>query len=333
MKTTKNERNRIHQEEEDRGEHSIPTEGIDQLVLFGQNDQNLRLIESLTGCQIYVRDARLKLVGGRHEVKQAIKLCYQLIDMVQTDKEFDETDIRRIHSEIVNGHLEADGRQSDVTICLPGMKKSIRPRSEVQKSYIEAIRKDDIVVGIGPAGTGKTYLAVAMAIDFLNKKLVKRIVLARPAVEAGENLGFLPGDLREKVDPFLKPLHDALHDMLPIEKVQRAIDSHMIEIAPLAYMRGRTLNEAFVILDEAQNTTSLQMMMFLTRLGLNSRAVITGDKTQIDLVRPSESGLLEIEEILKRIDGISFIYFSEKDVVRHPLVREIIKAYEGRLKK
>src|SRR5690606_8757019 len=212
-------------------------------------------------------------------------------------------------------------------ILLPGSRKVIAPKSEGQRRYLEAIAKNDIVVGIGPAGTGKTYLAVAAAVDALLKNRVKRIILARPAVEAGENLGFLPGDLQEKVDPYLRPLYDALEDMMPVDRIRRALESRVIEIAPLAYMRGRTLADAFVILDEAQNATTAQMKMFLTRLGLNSRTVITGDKTQIDLPRPEDSGLLEIEQILTGIDGISFVYLEPIDVVRHRLVKEIIEAY------
>jgi phosphate starvation-inducible PhoH-like protein len=211
--------------------------------------------------------------------------------------------------------------------CAAAERKVITPRSEGQRAYLDAIAKLDIVVSIGPAGTGKTYLAVAMAVDALLKSRVKRIILARPAVEAGENLGFLPGDLQEKVDPYLRPLYDALEDMMPHDRVRRALESRTIEIAPLAYMRGRTLADAFVILDEAQNATTAQMKMFLTRLGLNSRTVITGDKTQIDLPRRDESGLLEIERILKGIEGIGFIYLDAADVVRHRLVKDIISAY------
>ncbi len=203
----------------------------------------------------------------------------------------------------------------------------IRPKSEGQGEYLQAIRDNDIAVGIGPAGTGKTYLAVAMGVATLYRKRVRRIILTRPAVEAGEALGFLPGDIREKVDPYLRPLYDALEDMMPPDRVRRAIEEHTIEIAPLAYMRGRTLSDAFIILDEAQNATTSQMKMFLTRLGPNSRTVITGDKTQIDLARPEDSGLLEIEEILTGIEGIEFIYLTDRDVVRHRLVKEIIRAY------
>jgi phosphate starvation-inducible PhoH-like protein len=204
----------------------------------------------------------------------------------------------------------------------------IVPKSDGQRRYIEAIQEYDVVIGIGPAGTGKTYLAVACAVDALYKKRVRRIILARPAVEAGENLGFLPGDLQEKVDPYLRPLYDALEDMMPQDRVRRALEDSTIEIAPLAYMRGRTLSDAFVILDEAQNATTAQMKMFLTRLGLNSRVVITGDKTQIDLPRREDSGLLEVERILTGIEGISLLYLDANDVIRHRLVKDIIKAYE-----
>src|SRR6184192_1441439 len=212
-------------------------------------------------------------------------------------------------------------------IILPGLRRVIQAKTAGQREYLQAIAQHDIVIGIGPAGTGKTYLAVAMAVDALARKRVRRIVLARPAVEAGENLGFLPGDLHEKVDPYLRPLYDALEDMMPRDRVQKAIDNRTIEIAPLAYMRGRTLSDAFVILDEAQNATGMQMKMFLTRLGVNSRAVITGDKTQIDLANREDSGLLQVERILPGIDGIGFCYLGDGDVVRHRLVRDIIRAY------
>ena len=203
----------------------------------------------------------------------------------------------------------------------------IRPKSEGQRQYVKAIRDNDVVIGIGPAGTGKTYLAVALALDALYKKRVRRIVLARPAVEAGESLGFLPGDMQEKVDPYLRPLYDALEDMMPSDRVRKALEDLTIEIAPLAYMRGRTLSDAFVILDEAQNSTTAQMKMFLTRLGLNSQVVITGDKTQIDLPRKEDSGLLQVEAILRGVAGIEFIYLDDTDVIRHRLVKDIIRAY------
>jgi phosphate starvation-inducible PhoH-like protein len=221
----------------------------------------------------------------------------------------------------------ANGLEDSQRIVLPGIRKVITPKTSGQGEYMKLISENDIVVGIGPAGTGKTYLAVAAAVDALSRKRVKRIVLARPAVEAGESLGFLPGDLQAKVDPYLRPLYDALEDMMPPERVQKALETRTIEIAPLAYMRGRTLADAFVILDEAQNATNAQMKMFLTRLGVNSKTVITGDKTQIDLPKREDSGLVQIERILPGIDGIGFHYLNESDVVRHRLVREIIKAY------
>jgi len=332
MTTTGKDRKREGRSDSGRTERRIPLEGVDQLVLLGLEDENLRIVEELTHCRLFVRSGSLKLVGRKADMELAVELCSRLIDLVQRGIVFDSTEIPRILRESRDGGAKAIREGPVTTIYLPGRRRTIHPRGERQAEYIEAIRRSDIVVSIGPAGTGKTYLAVAMGIDALQKKRVKRIILARPAVEAGENLGFLPGDLREKVDPYLRPLRDALDDMLPAEKVERAIDSRTIEIAPLAYMRGRTLDEAFVILDEAQNTSALQMKMFLTRLGLNSRAVITGDKTQIDLVRPDDSGLLEIESILKGIDGIEFVYFGDRDVVRHPLVQEIIRAYEKHVK-
>nr|MBA3555035.1 PhoH family protein [Gemmatimonadales bacterium] len=216
---------------------------------------------------------------------------------------------------------------ADGKIVLPGLRRAIVPKTPGQRDYLQAIANHDIVVGIGPAGTGKTYLAVAKAVEALARKRVKRIILARPAVEAGESLGFLPGDLQAKVDPYLRPLYDALEDMMPNDRVQRALETRTIEIAPLAYMRGRTLADAFIILDEAQNATGAQMKMFLTRLGVNSKTVVTGDKTQIDLPRREESGLVQVERVLPGIEGIAFCYLHETDVVRHRLVREIIRAY------
>ncbi len=212
-------------------------------------------------------------------------------------------------------------------IVLPGIRKAIVPKTKGQRDYLEAIESNDIVVAVGPAGTGKTYLAVAKAVEALARKRVRRIILARPAVEAGESLGFLPGDLQAKIDPYLRPLYDALGDMMPAERVQRAIEDRVIEIAPLAYMRGRTLADAFIILDEAQNSTGPQMMMFLTRLGVNSKTVVTGDKTQIDLPPREESGLVQVERILANVDGVAVRYLDDADVVRHRLVREIIRAY------
>jgi phosphate starvation-inducible PhoH-like protein len=303
----------------------ISLEGVDQLTLFGPGDANLRAIERFTGAQMFIRDGYIVFGDNEESSRQARKTLQKLIELVETGQSFNENDIEKMLREPDRG---TPVQEEERLIYLSGRQRIIRAKSEGQRRYLRAIDAYEIVIGIGPAGTGKTYLAVAMALDFMNKKRVKRLILARPAVEAGESLGFLPGDIQEKVDPYLRPLYDALYDMLPPDKIRRALDSHVIEIAPLAYMRGRTLNDAFVILDEAQNTTRMQMKMFLTRLGLNSRAVITGDKTQIDLVRPSESGLLDIERILTGVDGIEFVYLSEHDVVRHRLVQDIIRAYE-----
>ncbi|MFW6330242.1 MAG: PhoH family protein [Gemmatimonadota bacterium] len=325
-------------------QHRLPSEGADYLLLAGVNDAHLQELARQTGCRVILRGDYLILSGEIGDVERAIPVAQRLIDLARLQSPFGVEDIRRMAYEAGLEELEAqpgadlagaaleDGTEGpvsrdDLRILLPGLRKVIQPRSEGQAEYLEAIARNDIVVGIGPAGTGKTYLAVAMAVDALLKNRVKRIILARPAVEAGESLGFLPGDLQEKVDPYLRPLYDALEDMLPHDRVRRYIESRTIEIAPLAYMRGRTLADAFVILDEAQNATKAQMKMFLTRLGLNSRTVITGDKTQIDLVRRSDSGLLEVEAILRGIDGISFVYLDASDVVRHRLVKDIIDAY------
>ncbi|MEJ2679106.1 MAG: PhoH family protein [Gemmatimonadota bacterium] len=309
-------------------QHRLPAEGADFLLLAGVNDANLQELARRSGCRVILRGDYLILSGELADVEKAIPVAQQLIDMARMGTPFGVDDVRRL-SERLEGEARPllDTERDEFRILLPGLRKVITPRSDGQRAYLDAIAKLDIVVSIGPAGTGKTYLAVAMAVDALLKSRVKRIILARPAVEAGENLGFLPGDLQEKVDPYLRPLYDALEDMMPHDRVRRALESRTIEIAPLAYMRGRTLADAFVILDEAQNATTAQMKMFLTRLGLNSRTVITGDKTQIDLPRRDESGLLEIERILKGIEGIGFIYLDAADVVRHRLVKNIIEAY------
>ena len=308
---------------------SIPLAGIDQLTLFGTQDQNLKLIENLSSTRLVVRNGELRLAGEPEAVARAAALLEHLVELTQTGSGFDVADIRRYWSEVQDGATDTLARIEAGKVVIRGTQKIIKPKTRGQEEYLHAMTRNDIVVGIGPAGTGKTYLAVAMAIDALHKKTVRRIVLARPAVEAGETLGFLPGDLQEKVDPYLRPLYDALEDMLPADKVRKLIEAHVIEIAPLAYMRGRTLADAFVILDEAQNTTTNQMKMFLTRLGLNSRAVVTGDKTQIDLPPRDESGLLQIERILRGIQGIEFVYLTGRDVVRHALVQRIIEAYSG----
>jgi phosphate starvation-inducible PhoH-like protein len=248
-----------------------------------------------------------------------------MVDLARMGEQFGPEDVRRMAEE--GGARSEAARNGDLRIVLPGLRRIVTPKTAGQRAYVQAMYDNDIVVSIGPAGTGKTYLAVALAVDMLHKKRVKRIILARPAVEAGERLGFLPGDMQAKVDPYLRPLYDALEDMMPHDKVQRALESRIIEIAPLAYMRGRTLADAFVILDEAQNTTGMQMKMLLTRLGVNSRAVVTADKTQIDLPPHEESGIIQVERILPGIDGIAFCYLDEGDVIRHRLVRQIIRAY------
>jgi phosphate starvation-inducible protein PhoH and related proteins len=332
-------------------QHRLPSEGADYLLLAGVNDAHLQELARVSGCRVILRGDYLILSGELADVERTIPVAQQLIDMARLQTPFGVDDVRRLASSAAtrvgpaertavsdrsgtgDGAEGGDGAgngallREDLRILLPGLRKVIQPRSAGQATYLEAIARNDIVISIGPAGTGKTYLAVAMAVDALLKNRVKRIVLARPAVEAGESLGFLPGDLQEKVDPYLRPLYDALEDMLPHDRVRRYIEMRTIEIAPLAYMRGRTLADAFVILDEAQNATTAQMKMFLTRLGLNSRTVITGDKTQIDLVRRSDSGLLEVEEILTGIEGINFTYLEAEDVVRHRLVKDIIDAY------
>ena len=310
---------------------SLSAEGADQLLLAGINDVHLTTLADLFDCRVVLRSDELILSGSPEDVEACRPVAERMLEMARLRRSFGTEDIRRMADAAEEGALEegAPGADSDA-LALPGVQKVIRPKSDGQRTYLRAIRDNDIAVGIGPAGTGKTYLAVAMGVAALYRKRVRRIILTRPAVEAGEALGFLPGDIREKVDPYLRPLYDALEDMMPPERVRRATEEHTIEIAPLAYMRGRTLSDAFIILDEAQNATTAQMKMFLTRLGLNSRTVITGDKTQIDLARPEDSGLLEIEAILKGIEGIEFVYLSDHDVVRHRLVKEIIRAYAAR---
>jgi phosphate starvation-inducible PhoH-like protein len=299
-------------------------------------------MEETLGIEASIRGSKVLLHGNSDAVTRAEKLIRELYAINSNGYTISPEDIKYALRAIENRDDDDPGDSTSKSQTSPpslkdfflsnipvsSKKKFIVPRSETQKNYIEAIKKYDMVIGIGPAGTGKTYLAMAMAINALIKKQVSRIILARPAVEAGERLGFLPGDLYEKVNPYLRPLYDALYDMMETEKAQNLIERGVIEIAPLAFMRGRTLNDSFIILDEAQNTTSEQMKMYLTRLGFNSKTVITGDVTQVDLPPGKVSGLSEIEGLLKNIDGLRFIYFSEKDVVRHKLVQEIIKAYD-----
>ena len=309
--------------------HRLSTEGVDLLTLAGVNDANLIELSRLTGAKVSLRGDALTMNGPVEIVERAASLAQRMIDQAKQQMTLSADDVLRMSEDGGAGIARDDGvgAPGEMRIVLPGVRRIVQPKTPGQARYLQLINENDIVIGIGPAGTGKTYLAVAMAVDALTRKRVRRIVLARPAVEAGESLGFLPGDMQAKVDPYLRPLYDALDDMMPPERVQRSLETRVIEIAPLAYMRGRTLSDAFVILDEAQNATSAQMKMFLTRLGVNSKAVITGDKTQIDLPSREQSGLLQVERILHGIEGIGFHYFSEADVIRHRLVREIIKAY------
>ncbi len=296
--------------------------------LFGEGGENIKRFEKKLGINLNTRGALLTIEGDPVKAETAERLILELYSLLEKGYSFTPQDLDyavRMMSSEKGVHL------SDVfmdTVYVSFRKKVIAPKSLSQKRYVDAIRRHDIVFGIGPAGTGKTYLAMAVAVAALTNKEVDRIILTRPAVEAGEKLGFLPGDLAAKVDPYLRPLYDALHDMVDYERVQKLIEKGAIEVAPLAFMRGRTLNDSFVILDEAQNTTIEQMKMFLTRLGFGSKAVITGDITQIDLPLAKPSGLVEVQKILQSVDGIDFIFFTEADVVRHPLVQEVIRAFE-----
>ena len=300
--------------------------GVEELV--GTHDGNLRLLERSFNVSVNLGEDAVEIEGGDNEVRRAQKVLEEYADLVERGSRFDSSE--------VESFLRIAGQDPEATLKglaeagLPRTfgKKSITPKSLNQRTYVDAIERHDMVFGIGPSGTGKTYLAVAMAVDALLSKEVSRIILARPAVEAGERLGFLPGTIQDKVNPYLRPLYDALYDVLDPDRVERHIEKGIIEIAPIAFMRGRTLNDAFVILDEAQNTTSEQMKMFLTRLGFNSKAVVTGDITQIDLPDGRRSGLVEAIDVVSRVFGISFVYFTERDVVRHTLVQRIIRAYE-----
>ena len=297
---------------------------------FGTYDGNIKYLESLLKVQIHIDGENNLTIDGEDEHVQLVERLVEDYAQLRTEGvRFSNGDLKsiiRIISEDTSQSLRGVVSSSK---SLQAGKRNVAPKTLNQKLYIEAIEKHDMVFGIGPAGTGKTYLAVSMAVRALLEKKISRIVLTRPAVEAGERLGFLPGTLQEKIDPYLKPLYDALYDMLDVERVDRNIERGVIEIAPIAFMRGRTLNDSFVILDEAQNTTAEQMKMFLTRIGYGSRAVITGDITQIDLPIGKMSGLIEARNVISGVEGISFIYFNERDVVRHPLVQRIVRAYES----
>jgi phosphate starvation-inducible PhoH-like protein len=305
-------------------QHRLTTEGADLLLFAGVNDANLTELQRATGVRATLRGDLLLLGGSMEQVERAAAVAQGMLELARMGESVVPDDVSRL---VASGPSQEPAGAVEHKIILPGLRRIIAAKTQGQRDYLQAVATHDIVIGIGPAGTGKTYLAVAKAVEALARKRVKRIVLARPAVEAGESLGFLPGDLQAKVDPYLRPLYDALEDMMPADKVQKALETRTIEIAPLAYMRGRTLADAFIILDEAQNATGAQMKMFLTRLGLNSKVVVTGDKTQIDLPKREDSGLVQIERILPGVDGIAFAYLDETDVVRHKLVREIIKAY------
>ncbi|URM34065.1 PhoH family protein [Cytobacillus firmus] len=302
-----------------------PNEAI---ALLGNSDANLKIIEQELNVSIVTRGESVYVSGEMDKVELAGKVLDKLLYVIRKGINISQRDVMYALQMANKGTLEyfSDLYEEEITKNAKG--KSIRVKTLGQRQYIQAIRQNDLVFGIGPAGTGKTYLAVVMAVNALKNGNVKRIILTRPAVEAGESLGFLPGDLKEKVDPYLRPLYDALHDILGAEHTQRMIERGTIEIAPLAYMRGRTLDDAFVILDEAQNTTQAQMKMFLTRLGFGSKMIITGDRTQVDLPKGVKSGLIAAEDILKGVSGLSFVHLEQSDVVRHPLVGRIIQAYQ-----
>lgn len=324
-------------------ERRISIRGVDSLQLLGHGDQHLKEILKNFNTRITVRGSEIILQGEEEELATLDRLFTELILMLNRNGELRRADVETLielaksggqtpggqnHRNRQEGAGLANGANSRPVIVYT-KSAAIKPKTDGQLEFYQATVKNDIVFVIGPAGTGKTYLAVAIAVAHLRDRQMERIVLARPAVEAGESLGFLPGDLKEKVDPYLRPLYDALYDMIPADKLRRYLETQIVEIVPLAYMRGRTLNNAFVILDEAQNTTPGQMKMFLTRLGVNSKAIVTGDITQIDLPSTAQSGLIQVREILQGIEGIGFVYLSDKDVIRHRLVRDIIKAYDN----
>lgn len=304
----------------------LPPQGLN--TLFGVQDQNIKYLESLLDVNIGARGNELLIDGDPRDIETVEQILREFGELFAEGQHFTDKELKDAFKQIAEDRAYSLKDYFLKARFNPAGKKQVAPKTANQRKYLDAIANNDLVFGIGVAGTGKSYLAVAMAVDALFKKQVSRIILTRPAVEAGERLGFLPGDLQEKVDPYLRPLYDALFDLVDSEKVTKMLEKRIIEIAPLAFMRGRTLSDAFIILDEAQNTTSEQMKMFLTRIGFGSKAVVTGDKTQIDLPRGQKSGLKEAEEVLKDIDMIEFVYFSDKDVVRHKLVQMIVRAYE-----
>jgi phosphate starvation-inducible PhoH-like protein len=309
----------------------LPPRGLE--TLFGVHDQNIKYLESLLSVRIDARGQDVSIDGDPTDVETVERILQDFSDLFKEGNHFTDKELREAFAQIAEDRAFSLRDYFTKARFNPAGKKQVAPKSANQRKYIQAIQEKDVVFGIGVAGTGKTYLAVAMAVQALMQKQVNRIVLARPAVEAGEKLGFLPGDLQDKVDPYLRPLYDALFDLIDYERATRLLEKRVIEVAPLAFMRGRTLSDAFIILDEAQNTTSEQMKMFLTRIGFGSKAVITGDVTQVDLPTGKRSGLIEAERILANLDDIEFIYFTDKDVVRHKLVQLIIRAYEEQGKK
>ncbi|WP_239253991.1 PhoH family protein [Listeria ilorinensis] len=305
-------------------------DAVEAVELFGNGDANITILEELLGVKIVTRGEGLTVSGDESDVLQTKAVIQALIDVLKQGIHIDGRDVTQAVKMAQNGTLIYFQTLFEDEITKNAKGKPIRPKTFGQRKYIQMVKKYDIVFGVGPAGTGKTYLAVVMAVDAWKKGKVSKIILTRPAVEAGESLGFLPGDLKEKVDPYLRPVYDALYDIFGVEHTTRLMDRGVIEIAPLAYMRGRTLDHAFVILDEAQNTTIAQMKMFLTRLGYDSKMIVNGDMTQIDLPKGAMSGLVNAEQVLQAVKNIGFCYFEHHDVVRHPLVAEIIKAYEGK---
>lgn len=296
--------------------------------LFGSFDENIRLIEKSFDVSVVSRGADIKVSGEPENVSKAVKAVNGLLMLINRGEALNEQNVRYVISLVDDGNEDKLANMSADCVCITSKGKPVKPKTLGQKKYVESIKNNTIVIGVGPAGTGKTYLAVAMAVNAFRAKEVNRIILTRPAVEAGEKLGFLPGDLQSKVDPYLRPLYDALFDMLGAENFNKYLERGNIEVAPLAYMRGRTLDDSFIILDEAQNTTPEQMKMFLTRMGFNSKVVVTGDITQIDLPDGKRSGLVEVTKILKNMEQIDIVRFTGQDVVRHKLVQDIIRAYE-----
>lgn len=310
-------------------EKTLELQRVEQAIsLFGNFDENVRIIEDCLNVRMITGDKGIRITGENENVEKAYAVLEKMVSIIEQGEELTRQNVRYLVDLAADGMIDKITGYSDDHICVTARGRHIKSKTHGQRRYVKAIRDNTVVFGIGPAGTGKTFLAVAMAVNAFKDKQVNRIVLTRPAVEAGEKLGFLPGDMQNKVDPYLRPLYDALYEIMGVESYHKYLEKGMIEVAPLAYMRGRTLDDSFIILDEAQNTTPEQMKMFLTRIGFGSKAVVTGDITQIDLPRDKKSGLKEVTKILKDIEGIEFVYLTEKDVVRHELVQRIIKAYD-----